>query len=454
MIIKQEDGAMGKFRYSLLVAAIAGLFSVTGAATIFQEDFSSPGDAHNAWTASNDFITRTFNTGACVVTNASDQYTGYVYHVYTAKPAVFTVSAKISRTAETALAGFSLGFNPLDYSGLTVMVGNDAVYFGRSSEGTLNGVASPYIDKNNNVLKVSMNGSTCNIFVNDKFVTTFNYSSIAAGDFGFILSKQTTVTYDDVLVTDEFTDKPAPVKDYVDEFDGALKADWTVYKGNGTAAAQNGKLSMVSDNTADAYVNMLVNIELDSFVLKTVVSHRSGSASSVYGILLEGDEDTAQSTFAITAGKYYGAVAGRHAFNLTKATKINGLAYTEGGQTYYYNDMLEVVKYSGVNTYAFVVNGDTLTRLSGLNYPITKAGLFCQDSLNLEFESFTINSLPVTSIKHFVNKRSVPVMAMLKNYAIIDPLGRVIPTSKVLDKKSATGVYIIRTNRGAQTMLR
>ncbi len=445
---------MGKFRFSLLVAGIAGLFSAAGAATIFQEDFSSPGDANTAWIVSNDFVTRTFSTGACVVTNASDQFTGYVYHVYTTKPAVFTVSAKISRTVETAQAGFSLGFNAADYSGLIVMVAKDAVYFGKSSEESLNGVASPYIDKSDNVLKVSMNGSTCNIFVNDKFVTTFNYSSIPAGDFGFIVSKQTTAAYDNVLVTNEFTDKPAPVKDYVDEFDGTLKADWTVYKGNGTAAAQNGKLSMVSDNTADAYVNMLVNIELDSFVLKTVVSHRSGSASSVYGILLEGDEDTAQSTFAITAGKYYGAVAGRHAFNLASTAKIRGLAYTEGGQTYYYKDTLEVVRYSGVNTYAFIVNGDTLTRLSGLNYPITKAGLFCQDSLNLEFESFTINSLPVTSVKRFANKRSIPLMSNSKTYRAIDPLGRVMPINKVLDKKGAAGVYIIETNRGAQTMLR
>ncbi|MGE5670260.1 MAG: hypothetical protein ACM31E_02375, partial [Fibrobacterota bacterium] len=302
--------------------------------------------------------------------------------------------------------------------------------------------------------KVSMNGSTCNIFVNDKFVTTFTYSSIAAGDFGFIVSKQTTAAYDNVLVTNEFTDKPGPVKNFVDEFDGTLKADWTVYKQDGTVATQNGKLSMVSDNKTGAYVNMLVNLELDSFVLKTVVSHHSGSSTNIYGILLEGEDDTAQSTFAIAAGKYYGAVAGRHSFNLASSAKIRGMAYVEGGQATYYNDTLEVVKYSGVNTYAFVVNRDTLTRLSGLNYAITKAGLFCQDSLNLEFESFTINSLPVTSVKRFANKRFIPVMSMSKTYTVIDPLGRVMPVNRVLDKKGATGVYIIQTNRGAQTMLR
>jgi len=438
----------------MLVAGIAGLFSIAGAATIFQEDFSNGADANTAWIASNDFITRTFGTGACVVTNTSDKFSGYVYHVYDTKPAVFTVSAKISRADETAVAGFSLGFNTAEYSGLTIMVGNDAVYFGKSSDGSLNGVASPYIDKSDNVLKVSMNGTTCNIFVNDKFVTTFNYSSIAAGDFGFIVSKQTTATYDNVLVTNEFTDKPAPVKNYVDEFDGTLKADWIVYKQDGTAATQNGKLSMVSDNKLGAYVNMLVNIELDSFVLKTVVSHRSGNATKIYGILLEGDNDTAQSTFAIAAGKLYGAVVGRHSFNLASAPKVRGLAYSEGSQTYYYNDTLEVVKYSGVNTYAFVVNRDTLTRLNGLNYDITKAGLFCQDSLNLEFESFTINSLPVVSVKRFANKRLIPSMSTTKTFAVIDPLGRVMPVSRVLDKKGATGVYIIQTNRGAQTMLR
>src|SRR5512133_1538942 len=151
MIIKQE-GSMGKFRFSLLIAGIAGLFSVGSAATIFQEDFSNGAEANNAWIASNEFISRTFDTKACVVTNTSDKYSGYVYHVYDTKPAVFTVSAKISRTDETAVAGFSLGFNTAEYSGLTIMVGKDAVYFGKSADGSLNGVASPYIDKSDNVL--------------------------------------------------------------------------------------------------------------------------------------------------------------------------------------------------------------------------------------------------------------------------------------------------------------
>jgi len=445
---------MGKLRYSILIAGIAGLFTIADAATILQEDFSNPADANSAWIVSNDFITRTFLTGACVVTNTSDKYSGYVYHVYDTKPAVFTVSAKISRSVETAVAGFSLGFSTAEYSGLTIMVGKDAIYFGKSSDGSLNGVVSPYIDKSDNVLKVSMNGSTCNIFVNDKYVTGFSYSSIAAGDFGFIVSKQTTAAYDNVLVTNEFTDKPPPVKNFVDEFDGTFKADWTVYKQDGTASTQNGKLSMVSENKSGAYVNMLVNLELDSFVLKTVVSHLSGNATKIYGILLEGEGDTAQSTFAIAAGKYYGVVAGRNAFNLTPTSKVRGSAYVEGNQTYYYNDTLEVVKYSGVNTYAFVVNRDTLTRLSGLNYTITKAGLFCQDSLNLAFESFTINSLPVTSVKRFADKRSIPVMSMTKTFTVIDPLGRVMPVNRILDKKGAAGVYIIQTNRGAMTILR
>lgn len=445
---------MGRFRFSLLVAGIAGLFSAVSAATIFQEDFSNPADAHNAWIASNEFISRTFGTGACVVTNSSDKFSGYVYHVYDTKPAVFTVSAKISRPDENAVAGFSLGFNTAEYSGLTIMVGKDAIYFGKSSEGTLTGVASPYVDKINNILKVSMNGSTCNIFVNEKYVTGFSYSSIAAGDFAFIVSKQTTATYDNVIVTNEFTDKPAPVKNFADDFDDELKADWTLYMQNATVTIKDRKLSMVSDDVSGSYVNMLVNMELDSFVLKTVVSHRSGNPTKIYGILLEGESDTAQSTFAISAGKYWGAVAGRHSFNLTTSAKIRGKAYVEGDQTYYYNDTLEIVKNSGVNTYAFVVNRDTLTRLSGLNYAVTKAGLFCQDSLNLNFESFTINSLPVTSVKRFVDKRSMPVFSTSKAYVIIDPLGRVMPVSKVLDKKGAPGVYIIQTNRGAKTILR
>jgi hypothetical protein len=446
---------MGKFRFSLLVAGIAGLFSVVGAATIFQEDFSNGADANNAWLSSHPaYLTRTFLTGECVVKNVSDTFSGYVYHVYDTKPAVFTVSAKISRSLETAVAGFSLGFNPADNSGFTILVGKDAIFFGKSSATSLGGVASPYIDKSSNVLKVSMNGLVCNIFVNDKFVTTFDYSSITPGDYAFIVPKQTTAAYDNVLVTDEFTSKPAPDKNFIDEFDGTLKADWTVYKQDGTVATQNGKLSLVTDNKNGANVNMLVNMELDSFVLKTVVSHHSGSSSDVYGILLEGESDTAQSIFAITAGKTYGAIAGNHSFNLATSAKIRGMAYVEGGQTTYYNDTLEVVKYSGVNTYAFVVNRDTLTRLSGLNYKITKAGLFCQDSLNLEFESFTINSFPVTSVKRFVNKRSISVMSMSKTYTIIDPLGRVMPVSRVLDKKGAAGVYIIQTNRGAKTMLR
>jgi hypothetical protein len=442
----------------LIASVVMGFGAIANGAVIFQDNFSSGAESNLLWTASNDFITREFKNGECVVSNTSTVNSGYVYHELAGKPTLFTVSSKITRTNATATSGFAICFNATNFNSFIFLMDDKAVYVGKSGS-ELSGVASPYIDATVNVLTVSMSGTVCNVFVNNNFVTTFTYTSTPGTDIAYIVTKGTTVSFDDFVMNNEYIVTPPKRTEYVDNFENGLSKDWTLYSKAGTATVDGGKLKLKTENADTAYMNMLVNVNLTDPVGKAIFSHKGGNSTKIYGLLLEGDNTNDQATFAIAAGKYYGAVVGNAQFTIATKSSIKGKAYVDAGTgtVTYYSDTLEIIKRAGSNEYIFVANKDTLTRLTGITFPITKAGIFCQDSLDLTVDefSFTSTTIPAAVKRPFLTNR-FPLNANQSAYRglfVFDPLGRSVIANRVVGGKASSGVYFTKGQQKSQMMM-
>jgi len=257
-------------------------------------------------------------------------------------------------------------------------------------------------------------------------------------------------------MTDEFAQTTERTS-FGDDFESGLKVDWVSDIKSATAAVAGGVLTLNSENSDSSYAYLHVdNVHLTNFTGKAVFSHKSGNPSKIYGLVLWGDDDSARSTFAITASKYFGAVAGAQAFNLTTKQSIRGKAYTDAttGAVTYYKDTLEIIKRAGSDEYIFVANKDTLTRLTTLTFSITKVGVFCQDSTVIDIDDFLFTSLN-TSVRTPYVSRSVRGSALTvyrENYAT-DVLGRTVGIRRVLDNKVSSGLYMARTGSKAGQLL-
>jgi len=295
--------------------------------------------------------------------------------------------------------------------------------------------------------------------VNNNFLTTFTYASTPGTDIAYVVSKGTTVSFDDFVMNNEYIVTPPKRTEYMDNFENGLLKDWTVYSKAGTAMVDGGKLKLKTENTDTAYLNVLVNVKLTDPVGKAIFSHKGGSSAKIYGLLLEGDNANDQATFAIAAGKYYGAVVGNASFSIATKSSIRGRAYVdaESGTVTYYSDTLEIIKRAGSNEYIFIANRDTLTRLTGITFPITKAGIFCQDSLDLTVDeySFVSTSAPNAVIRPFITNRSFPKadLSPYRGLFVFDPLGRSVVANRVLSSKASSGVYFTKSQQKSQTTM-
>jgi hypothetical protein len=197
---------------------------------------------------------------------------------------------------------------------------------------------------------------------------------------------------------------------------------------------------------------------LTDFIGRAAFSHRSGSTHAAYGLLIEGDSASDQATFAITAGQYFGAVSGKNTFTLEKSAKIGGKAYVSGtGAVTYYIDTLEIIKRAGSSEYIFVANRDTLKRLTGITFPITKVGILCQDSLELTVDDFTFQPIsdPVSVRRPFITNRSSnkAISTVYHGSFMCDPLGRSVIANRVISRKVSSGFYLTKMQQKGEPVM-
>jgi hypothetical protein len=440
-------------------AGVVALLSASTAFAAFSDNFNDPASSNSNWMASTEKVTRTFENGAMTVTNTDTSYANMMYHTFSAadKRELFTLSAKITLKPGARSAGFlcclSIGSKVTGYN---VSFGPDgAVSVDKvgSSAATTQLVLqrSAYLVAGTNELKISRKEGKFNLFCNGHFTATFTDTEFKSGDLGLLVDAKSAAVFDDVVMTDVFTEGAAPTC-FADDFNDGNLLGWSNF---GSEAAvikvADGALRITTAGNQDVYEE--VAIGLSQFVMKAVVSLHRGGIGKTYGLFIRGTapESIPLAGFVVTGGRMYGAFISGKSYQLQSSSKVKGAPFVLApGDTTFYKDTLQVIKRQGTPEYLFVVNNDTLSRLAGVDFAVTGVGIFCSDSLDVVFDDFIAAEgttgacpvLPSTFSRIHPAKPGVGIAGA--DMRVFDLSGRLMPGNRMAANTAAKtpGLYI------------
>jgi hypothetical protein len=448
---------MGNKQFIISSLFIIVLQSYVSGAVVYQDDFSAPQTSYLAWITSNsDFNKPTFVDGGCKVVNSSPTYTAFVSHQMTL-PATFSYSCTITRSDATVSTG--IAFYVTNTGNYSIIIGEREIFIMAPGTTSVPGVPSPNLDAKTNKITVSKKDSTYNVFINDRFTTTFRDAKSYTGSIALLNYPGTTATFDNIVVTDQFIEGSSP-KCYADPFDDTSLKYWNVLDRKCTKKVENGKFTMTTEDNDSAYCFLSTDLKLTNFVVRVEVSHIAGSAQSIYGLRLYGSANSDVATFVIDGDRAFGSAVGSSQLSMAINSKIKGKAMTTSdGQTFTFIDTLEVVKKANSANYFFVVNKDTIDTLTGINFAVTSVGFFGQKNLTLQFDNFAAAegesaSCP-TKIKQVTRANRVISLQNQGTYTTFDILGRNASTTNfknnIMYKTGrSSGVYV---NKIGKTMI-
>jgi hypothetical protein len=437
-----------------LLAAAAPAFC----ADLLVDDFTDPLASHDKWVNTDETLIHTVGGGSCTLDNSASPYIGEYRHVFSNKPAVFTLSYILKSVTGTSIAGAFFCRQPDSRSGYILTVdGNIALVYKVTTSGTsIN--AAPIFQKEsfdlnpaNNKLSVSKSGSKFNVFANDAFVGSFTDASYNSGDISLITFSNIKAVFGTVQVTDVFTEA-SPRTSFTDNFNGNNLKYWQSLKlGSPSVKEGNGVLTI---NTGAGDVSwMYIDFEYPNFTAKVETSHRSGSKSSLYGLVLVGEASPGQSIpmayFAINGNREYGTWTTSATSNLETNTAVRGAAV--GGT--FFVDTLSVKKSSNQSVYEFFANGKLLASYPAANvsFKVVGVGLYCDSDLGITIDNFSLLKEGSTSITwgpKQISRAKSPIIT--RDHTFYDMRGRkrysTTPTPNRVQTRAA-GVYVNKNGR-------
>lgn len=137
-----------------------------------------------------------------------------------------------------------------------------------------------FISDSLNTIKVSKIGNDISIFCNDEFLGKFTDKSYNSGDIALLIAPNSSVIYDNLLVTDK--ESYGVTRDsFADNFDDDTLAGWRVYSNNGTITEKNNQLDITTESGRTLiYTNGYYKNASCSIVVKRTGSNKNG----YYGI--------------------------------------------------------------------------------------------------------------------------------------------------------------------------
>lgn len=436
----------------------------------FNDSFSDEATSAQNWAESSEKCVVQFMNGACVLTNTDDNYAAYAYHSFPTdeKPSTFTLSGRITfaqsdmeagfvccLSTENASTGYYVAISGIGTISVTKIPGG-----GAASEIVLS-VRSAYLNETSNILKVSRKDGVFNVFCNGHFAGTFTDDDLPSGDIALLVSAGGQAVFDDIEMTDTFV-QGAPSTCFADDFDDGNLLGWDRFGSDEAEAGLDGDVLRITTGDGEN-LYQVVDLSLENFVMRAEVTMRGGNNRKLYGLFVNGTAETAipVAGFGIIGGRSYGTFLSGGNIEMTPSSTIKGAPYvSSGGDTTYYTDTLEVIKREGSDEYLFVINTDTLTRFTGVDFEITGAGIFCLDSLDVAVDNFIVAegsewACPV--------RRDVPVPIKHDRFRVISQTGiKVYDISGRLVSRSAlpshhgrlsAGVYIRRRGKMAELIV-
>ncbi|MBN1130706.1 MAG: hypothetical protein JXA71_17085 [Chitinispirillaceae bacterium] len=443
-----------------IMGVILGCGMVSGA-VIFSDDFSDCAQSNQNWIPPVPSTTTTVTCGSGVyrIANSSPTYVGMMFHEFSApKPAVFTASAKISIASGTRSSGIWVCYNKDNNSGYLFQLNPStpqSLQFNKYRAGAV--VDTSFVVQNSavvsgaNVLKISKKNDSITLYCNNVYIATVrDRTPIASGDLTLLVSANSTVTYDDVVVTDQWTPPPPPIHGFRDDFSDNVLTGWLDLSQVNQKQEADGYLKITTTTTGTSFSDVYIPVDrfgLDTFVTQAAVMHRSGNKTSYYGIFFRGTASAQgvvpMAYFSINASKQYDAYI--DTIRPVVSSFIRGAAY----ETTYYLDTIEVVKKRNA-PYRMYVNGQLLDSLPAARIPwaIIGAGINVDNGMAVWVDFFQHsadrNYSPVVT-RGTVRRQLVP--AAFKPYAsehLFDPMGRVIRMNAINARSNAIvpGYYI------------
>ena len=459
-----------KYSITAMIVLITVLISYAD----FSDDFSDPAQSNNLWISSFDELNVAFTSGQCKVTNESDEYAGFAYHLFgdNEKPSEFTLSANITLNNENMAAGFICRLstaNPI--SGYFVTISSTGVIGVQKYSSTVSGDvlfngSSAYLTQGVNNLKVSMKDGTMNISCNGKCVGTCIDESgeLASGDIALLVSPGGEAVVDDVVMTSVFEECKVPTC-FADTFENADLPGWRQFGNeNAEVRVDDGAMRITTDTTE--YIYKVVDLPLDNFVMQVHATLRNTNSTSLYGLFLVGEPESDEAylpvaNFGIIGNKSYNVMLSGSSAQPKVSTSIKGNPYIgEDGDTTFYTDTLEVIKREGSTEYFFIVNTDTIEKFSDVDFEVTGVGIFCQQQLDVSFDNFlavngTEYNCPVSNPLRYSARERLQAIKPFSTPQMFDLSGRLLRRNvHSFDRKVPSGIYIIRNQRNVQTRIK
>ena len=289
-----------------ILSIIVGLAVSTARGEVypFADNFSDSTQSKLNWSqVPADSLKASYNGGQCTLTNQHKSIgtVGLLYHTFSTHVSTFTASCTITRQADSIQAGMWLC--------LTIPTGGGALtgYIAAVSKGgffTITRIGATS-QKNiftaqfsraagsNDTLLVSRDSAattTFTVFYNGLFIgSCTDASPLPAGDLGLIVQGNASVIFHNVEFTNISTTGSFP-NNFTDSFGAsAIDKHWLLSPSQYFSEHAT-PLQMTAPAASAAYGG--VQMTLDTFIARTVVSWRSGDSTQLYGFYLAGPADT------------------------------------------------------------------------------------------------------------------------------------------------------------------
>jgi hypothetical protein len=449
----------------------AGLMSATayGQEYPFSDDFSNPTQTGSNWaSAPVDSVSRVCAGGVYTVTNLQKANGAVVLHTFSSKVSTFTASCVVSRSSDAIAAGMwlslSLSGTPSGYIvQLAKETGQECIEYvviTRYGATFYTIFAAEFHQQNpsspSDTLMVSKEDSVFNVFCNGVYLGSCTDATYPSGDFGLFVPGNSTVSFDDAVFTDQFTQGSFPDV-IIDSFNNSRIEKTWLTRGCSYFTENDSVLDISVPQAGFAMCDVRL-APFDTFASRLVVSWRGGDTVPFYGFYLYGQADTngtvPMAFFGIDGVKYGKAYV--KATSVTTNSHIRGKAIWDGHDSVFYKDTIDVFKKTGSSYYYMNVNGFSIDSLptDSVTFSVLGAGIYCQGGAaagqNIFVDYFFFGpEYTITAVKNFSINTRFPTrlkFSPLTSKYLFNPLGRIVGRrdayGHLTGKALAPGFYI------------
>lgn len=430
---------------------------VASGAELLNDDFSDPSVSRDLWLQNlpEEMMTVTVDGGSCQIVNSSEYSSHYMHSFSDPKPSTFTLSFVLESTSAEGNAGVVFckqgTEDALNGYYVTVIEEQVVVYKceNSSAENIFQEKSFDFVSGENKIM-ISKDGAVFNAFVNDAFVGTFtDENGYSYGDVAFSVSGNTEAVFGSFLMTDQFTEGSVPTSFHDDFEDDTIKR-WLRLEDKASVEENGGVLNVTTASEANLW--MYTELALENFEARVEVSHKAGSSTASYGLILLGDGSPVPMVyFGIRGDRRFYVAQAQENFSPALSAAVNGAS--DNG-TDFYVDTLEIRKSADTDIYEFLVNGVSLEEYTNVSFDITGVGLFADPDLELEFDNFSAAQTGTSPVGREMRVQNPSVIRNRGLRGTFDLLGRkAAPVSgRSFGKSRAAGVYV--NDRGRNIRIR